>query len=90
MNNKKHRSNTVFFVTQNPQLNTQPQVSTNTLRFFERLRKGYLPCFSPRGMTQTRLNISSLCFFLFWQERRFDCCTKNEQEAETRVGIVSE
>ena len=65
MNNKKHRSNTVFFVTQNPQLNTQPQVSTNTLWFFERLRKGYLPCFSPEKWHKQGL-IYLLCVFFFF------------------------
>lgn len=41
-------------------------------------------------MTQTRLNVSSLWFLCFRQERRIDCYAENEQETETRVGIVSE
>ena len=57
---------------------------------FERLRKGYLPRFSPREMTQIRLNVSSLWFLYFRQERRIACYAENEQEAETRVGVVSE
>ena len=90
ISDRTHRRNTVFFVTPNPQFHTQPQVSTNTLRFFERLRKGYLPCFSPQKMTQTRRNVSSLWFLYFRQEMGINCCVENEQEAETRVGVVSE
>ena len=58
--------------------------------YFERLRKGYLPRFSPREMTQIRLNVSSLWFFYFRQERRIACYAENEQAAETRVVVVSE
>ena len=50
--------------------------------FFERLRKGYLPRFSPREMTQIRLDVSSLWFLYFRQERRIACYAENEQEAE--------
>ena len=41
-------------------------------------------------MTQTRLNVSFLWFFYFRQERRIDCYAENEQEAETRMGVVKE
>ena len=48
MNNKKHRSNTVFFVTKNPQFNIKPQVSTNTLcDFFKGLERDIYPVFRP-------------------------------------------
>ena len=48
MNNKKHRSNTVFFVTQNPQFNTQPQVSANTLcDFLKGLERDIYPVLAP-------------------------------------------
>ena len=56
--------------------------------FFKRLKKGYLPRFSHREMTQIRLNVSSLWFLYFRQERRIACYAENEQEAETRVGVV--
>jgi len=41
-------------------------------------------------MTQIRLNVSSLWFLYFRQERRIACYAENEQEAETRMGVVSE
>ena len=41
-------------------------------------------------MTQTRLNVSSLWFSYFRQEMGIECYAENEQEAETRVGVVSE
>ena len=41
-------------------------------------------------MTQIRLNVPSLWFFYFRQERRIACYAENEQAAETRVVVVSE
>ena len=89
ISDRTHRRNTVFFVTPNPQFHTQPQVSTNTLRFFERLRKEIFPDFRPEKWHKQGLMYLS-CGFYFRQERRIACYAENEQEAETRVGVVSE
>ena len=89
ISDRTHRRNTVFFVTPNPQFHTQPQVSTNTLRFFERLRREIFPDFRPEKWHKQGLMYLS-CGFYFRQERRIACYAENEQEAETKVGVVSE
>ena len=58
--------------------------------FLKGLERDIYPDFRPREMTQIRLTVSSLWFLYFRQERRIACYAENEQEAETRVGVVSE
>ena len=41
-------------------------------------------------MEANKISIVHLWFLCFRQERRIDCYAENEQETETRVGVVSE